>query len=111
MKYRLKKEAHGFIKRKIILFMDKINACKMDNSIDNSLADTFVINNGNPLTKKEPFYKDIKLGAIDKNKVTTQKTPKAKDNMFFKKDNSLKLSKFPNKNPNISLKKKTQSEK
>lgn len=91
--------------------MEKINVCKTQNSVDSSLVDTFIINNGNPLTKKEPFYKDIKFGDIDKNKVTTQKTPKVKENVFFKKDNNLKFPKNVENNPKIYLKKKTQSEK
>ena len=39
----------------------------------------------NVLPVKESFYKDIKAGDIDKNKVSVQKTPKMKENSFFKK--------------------------
>lgn len=68
----------------------------------------FLYPNNNPLKKKQGILKDLKIGDIDKNRITVQKTPKNIENILFKRENNLKSMKNLQKSLNFGLK-KTQS--
>lgn len=54
------------------------------------------------------MLRDLKIGDIDKNRITVQRTPKNAENIFFKKESHMRQTKNIQKSFNLGLK-KTQS--
>lgn len=89
--------------------MGTVQKCRTDYSGDGLFGDSFGVGFKNPLRKKQNALKELKIGNIDPNKVSIQKTPKNVENLFFRKENSLRSPNNVTNHAKISLKKKAQS--